>query len=379
MDATEEIVDLDAVAMQAWKTKGIEATRKEVEDRLMAARRSRIEAYGKEGRKAYAWGYLIRKTLLTPVGNLGPIRIPRIRLDGREIRLIPRQVRRIRPLDLLTGEATLGGISQRRMSGWLFRANGQRLSAATVGKIVQELGDEVAWRRSAPLRSDEYAAVAVDGIFGRYRGAGEALLSVAVGVRFDGTFDVLDWQSGQSESAALQEALLNRLYRRGLKELKLIVGDGAGALKSAKQIVYPMAEFQLCLWHLGRTLKSGLALDCQERFRRDFWEVYNGLDRKEVRQRARRFIHRWENTAARSIETFRAHFDETMGYLQFDQRWRHRVRTVNLAEGFFGNFRRFFNRFPGFQDEEHLSRSMGLYLLGAKPERWISHGMLRVA
>jgi len=107
--------------------------------------------------------------------------------------------------------------------------------------------------------------------------------------------------------------------------------------------------------------------------------VYNGLDRREVRSRARRFVRRWKSIAHQSIETFRAHFEQTLGYLQFPADWRHRVRTVNLAEGFFRNFRRFFNRFPGFQDEAHLSRSMGLYLLGAKPERWFSHGMIRVA
>lgn len=379
MDTTEQIVDMDMVTMQAWKTKGMEATRKEVEERLLEARRTMRQRLRGEGLRAYAWGYLTRKTLLTPVGNLGPIRIPRLRVEGREIRLMPRQVRRIRRLDLVTAEATIGGISQRRMSGWLYRANGQRLSAATVGRIVQGLGQEVIWQRSAPLTSGEYPAVAVDGIFGRYRNAGEAVLSVAVGVRWDGTFDVLDWQAGQSESAALLQTLLHRLYQRGLKSLRLLVGDGAGALKAAQEIVYPAADFQRCLWHLGRTLRGGLPMDSQERFRRDFWEVYNGLDRREVRSRARRFVRRWEEVCPRSTAAFQAHFEQTLGYLPFPRAWRHRVRTVNLAEGFFRNFRRFFNRFPGFQDEEHLSRSMGLYLLGAKPERWWLPGMLQVA
>lgn len=379
MDTTESIVDLDGMVMQAWKTDGIEATRRKVEARLIEERQKRLGRYRLEGRKAYAWGYLRRKTLLTPVGDLGPIRIPRLRVEGREVRLIPRYRRRIRPLDLLTAEATIGGISQRRMSGWLFRSNGERLSAATVGRIVLELAEEVEARRCIRLDPNEYPAVAVDGIYGRYRCASEAVLAVAMGVRWDGTFDVLDWQAGQSESAALLEGLLDRLYRRGLTSLKLLVADGAGALQSAKEIVYPEADFQLCLWHLGRTLKSGLAMDDQRRFTRDYWEVYNGLDRREVHARARRFVRRWAPIAPRNIETFRAHFEQTLGYLQFPIEWRHRVRTVNLAEGFFRNFRRFFNRFPGFQDEAHLSRSIGLYLLGAKPERWFSHGMTRVA
>jgi len=367
------------MVMQAWKTDGIEATRRKVEARLMEERQARLARYRLQGRKAYAWGYLRRKTLLTPVGDLGPIRIPRLRVEGHEVRLIPRHVRRIRPLDLLTAEATIGGISRRRMSGWLFRANGERLSAATIGRIVFDLAQEAETQRYIRLDPNEYPAVAVDGLYGRYRCASEAVLVVAMGVRWDGTFEVLDWQAGQSESADLLEGLLDRLYRRGLTSLKLLVGDGAGALQAAREIVYPGADFQLCLWHLGRTLKRGLAMAEQRRFTRDYWEVYNGLDRREVRSRARRFVRRWKSIAHQGIETFRAHFEQTLGYLQFPPQWRHRVRTVNLAEGFFRNFRRFFNRFPGFQDEAHLSRSMGLYLLGAKPERWFSHGMIRVA
>ena len=379
MDTTENIVDLDGMVMQAWKADGIAATRRKVEARLVEERQKRLAQYRCEGRKAYAWGYLRRKTLLTPVGNLGPVRIPRLRVEGREVRLIPRYRRRIRPLDVLTAEATIGGISQRRMSGWLLRANGERLSAATVGRIVCHLGKDVEAARRRELFPGEYPAVAVDGIYGRYRRASEAVLAVAMGVRWDGTFDVLDWQAGQSESAALLEGLLDRLYHRGLTRLKLLVGDGAGALQAAREVVYPDSDFQLCLWHLGRTLRGGLPRAEQRHFTRDYWEVYNGLDRREVRRRARRFMRRWVPDAPAKIETFRAHFEQTLGYLQFPVRWRHRVRTVNLAEGFFRNFRRFFNRFPGFHDEAHLSRTMGLYLLGAKPERWSVHRRLRVA
>ena len=52
MDTTEAI---DVVVMQAWKSDGIEATRRKVEERLVDERRRRIEHYRAEGRKAYAW------------------------------------------------------------------------------------------------------------------------------------------------------------------------------------------------------------------------------------------------------------------------------------------------------------------------------------
>lgn len=366
---TEAIVDIDEVVTQAWKSKGIATTRREVEEKLAAARRAALGRFKREGRYAVAWGWTTRKTLQTPVGDLGPIRIPRMRVDGREVRLMPRQVRRIASLDRLVAEATIGGIAQRRMGRWLRHSSAQSMSAATVGRIVLGMSEEVRACRERALSADAFEAVAVDGVYGRYRGRGEAALVVAMGVRWDGSFDVVDWEAAESESGEVLERLLTRVWERGLTGVRLVVGDGAAAVRSAQELVYPQAAFQLCLWHFARTLRSHVSPSERRRFSRDFWEVYNALDRAELGARVRRFKRLWRRRAPEAIAQFEARTAETIGFMMFPQRWRHRVRTVNLAEGFFRNFRRFFNRFPGFQDEEHLSRAMGLYLLGAAPER----------
>ncbi len=46
--------------------------------------------------------------------------------------------------------------------------------------------------------------------------------------------------------------------------------------------------------------------------------------------------------------------------------WSYRLKTTNLAEGFFRNLRRFLGRFPGLVSPEHAQRALGLYLLGAE-------------
>jgi len=348
----------------------LSATRLEVERLLREAREREVSRLRRAGRRALCWGYARRSELQTPVGNIGPIRIPRMRVDGEEVRLIPRQVRRIRSLEDLTGEATIAGISQRRMGTWLRRATDQSMSAATVGRITLELGREVLEQRARPLGVDEYAALAVDGVYGKYRGRGDAVLAIAMGVRWDGTFDAVDWETGQTESASVYEHLLGRIESRGARNVWAVVGDGAGGVPSAQEMVYPQAQYQLCLWHLSRVLLTSVPKCHRRAFSRDFWEVYNGLDPEEVQERTRAFRKRWRRRAPGAITTFDRNYEHTLWYLMFSPEWRHRVRTVNLAEGFFRNFRRFFNRFPGFNDEEHLSRVIGLYLLGSRPERW---------
>ena len=373
------IVDLDEVVTQAQEQAGVPATRQAVEAKLCEARERLQRRLLAEGRRAQKWGYTTRKSLLTPYGDLGPIRIPRLRVDGKEVRLLPRQVRRVGSFDDLTAEAALGGISQRRTGGFLGRATGQPLSATTVGRIVADLGAAAEARRHAPLRPGAHVALVTDAVWGSYRGAGDAALLVGIGVRDDGSFEVLDWEADVSESTAAYTRLFTRLEARGLREPGLIVGDGAAAIPSARDWVYPSAGFQLCLWHWWRTLRPLVYPDKQRRFSRDFWEVYDGLDAAEVRARASRFRRRWRRSGdLAAVAAFDKRFEETLGFLDYPEAWRHRLRTVNLAEGFFRNLRRFLCRWPGFKDAAHLSQVLGLYLLSAEPER-IRRLRLRVA
>lgn len=379
MDATEEIVELDGVVMQAWRRRGIDAMRQEVERQLVAARARRVAGLRRQGRQAYCWGYAKRKTLLTPVGELGPLRVPRMRVDGRELRLIARQVRRVRAFDDLLAEATIGGLSQRRASGWMDRGLGVGVCAATVGRVVRDLGEDVIRRRWRPLDPDEYLALVVDGIYRRYRGGGPAVLLTGLGVRCDGSFDVLDWEPGATESLEVAAALFTRLQRRGWRAPELLVADAAGAVAAARELVFPGTLLQPCLWHWSRVLGALVPLVHRRAFYRDFWEVYNGLDIREVADRAATFRRHWRALAGAAVASFEAQFARTLGFLHYPATWRHRLRTVNLAEGFFRNFRRFFNRFPGFGDERHLARCLGLYLLAVRPERWQSASRRRIA
>lgn len=379
MDTTEAIVELDVAVRQAWKEDGIPATRRGLEALLRERRKELIARYRQQGKYAVAWGYYERRSLQTPVGDLGPLRIPRLRVDGQEVRLVPRQVRRIESLDQMTAEATISGISQRRMGGWLRRASDQSMSAATVGRIVLGLTRETQALRERPIRDGEFAALALDGVWGRYRGAGPGVMAVGVGVRWDGTFDPLDWEAAHAETEDLYEQLLSRLWQRGLKTLCVLTGDGAGAIEAAGQMVYPEAEFQLCLWHWERSLRALVEPGQRRRFRRDFWEVYGGLDLAEVERRARRFCRVWKGKAPQMVVAFQQTYPQTLAHLMLPQSWRHRLRTVNLAEGFFRNFGRFFSRFPGVKDEEHFVRVMGLYVLGTRPYEWRWEKLRRAA
>lgn len=371
-----ERVSLAGLVNQGWQQvqqQVMELVKRTIEGLLEAERDQRITARRAAGEKVYRWGYTVRKCWQTLWGRIEQVRVPRLRRAGREeIGLLEKYQRHA--LDEVLFALTVGGLSQHKVVVWLRQFTGGVLSPATLGAVLRQAQGEIAQRRSAPLAGSEYVAVVVDGIYLRYRrqAAGSprgGVLLVAVGVRPNGSFAVLDWLAAPAETTAAYETLFTRLWRRGLESVQLIVSDGDAAVTSAMATVYPAAAHQLCLAHWFRHLEAltpRLAWPQRRKIRREFWHLWEALDAQELRRWARCFCARWRWYAPQMVEKFRDELHRVTAYLRFPARWRHRLRTSNLAEGFFRHLRRYLSRFPGCVDAAHSEQVLGCFLLAAE-------------
>lgn len=369
-----ERVSLESLMNQGWQQvqqQVLELVKRSIEGLLEAERDQRIAVRRAAGEKVYRWGYTVRKCWQTLWGRLEQVRVPRLR--GREeIGLLEKYQRHA--LDQVLFALTVGGLSQRKVVAWLRQFTGGVLSPATLGAVLRQAQSEIVERRAAPLRNGEYVAMVVDGIYLRYRrGAATAprtgVLLVAVGVRPNGSFAVLDWLAAPAETTTAYEALFTRLWQRGLEQVRLIVSDGEAAVTSAMATVYPGADHQLCLAHWFRNLQAltpALPWPQRRRFRREFWHLWEALEEHELQRWARRFCARWRWHAPEMVEKFRAELHRVLAYLRFPAPWRHRLRTSNLAEGFFRHLRRYLSRFPGCVDAAHSEHVLGCFLLAAE-------------
>lgn len=270
------------VIEQGWKQlQGgfLEQLKKTIEG-LLAAERDRRVAEGRErGEKVYRWGFTVRKCWQTAWGVLQQVRVPRLR--GREeIGLLEKYQRHA--LQEVLFALAVGGLSQRKVVSWVRRFLGGQLSPASIGAVLRQAQEQIQGRREQRLRSGSYRALAVDGIYLRYRrsaqsGARKGVLLVVVGVREGGGFEVLEWMAAEAESSQAYEELFTRLWRRGLEQVELVISDGAEGAASAAAVVYPAAAHQLCLAHWFRNLE-GLTPRLQwwqrRKFRREFWWIF---------------------------------------------------------------------------------------------------------
>ncbi|MBI1941430.1 MAG: transposase [Acidobacteria bacterium] len=342
-----------------------------IEGLLEAERDRRIVELRQQGEKVYRWGYTIRKCWQTLWGALEQVRVPRLR--GRaEVGLLERYQRHA--LEGVLFALTVGGLSQRKVVAWVRRFLGGRLSPATIGAVLAQAQQDVERRRQVPLHRRSYVALVVDGVYLRYRrcfddGPRQGVLLIAVGVRADGSFQVLDWLAAPSETAAAYEQLFMRLFQRGLDEVALMVSDGAEAITAAAAMVYPGSAHQLCLVHWFRLLEDltpPLDQARRRKFRREFWWLWEADDESQLRRWAASFCRRWRFWAPQMVEKFQAELHRVVAYLHWPVRWRHRLRTTNLAEGFFRHLRKYLGRFPGCVDPAHSEHILGCFILACE-------------
>ena len=319
------------------------------------------------------WGYRVRKAIWTRWGVIDQVRVPRIRNVslGREIRLLSDEyVRYAGDIGFLLFWGYLGGLPLRRLRVWLRSWFGQTLAVGTISRIVRSVWRGFEEMRNRDLSGCAYAALVLDGVWIRVRKQGRRVLLVAIGVDWQGRYEVLDWACAREESGDAWLRLLRRLQERGLRDVEVIVSDGAEGIASAVRWAFPRVRHQACLWHFAGEVRRRVPAPERDRFMRGFWRLFDSESREEALQSFKELCREWQDGAAEALAHIRANWPRLVVFYRFPERWRHRVRTVNLAEGIFKRARVFFRRYPGWESEDHAMQAFAMFLLGSTAYRY---------
>ena len=80
----------------------------------------------------------------------------------------------------------------------------------------------------------------------------------------------------------------------------------------------------------------------QRRFeiQQDAYEIYRAQSWIEARQRLKAFVKKWQNLEPKAVEIFQRDIELTFTFYQFEAELHPRIRTSNLLERLFEEFRR---------------------------------------
>jgi putative transposase len=330
--------DLEGRTKLAWKHL-FEAESERLRDRYAV-----LDSYERGPRRPsqYRNGYYERD-FVTRFGTLR-LRIARARDRSFLPAAIEKFQRRAPELALLIREAFLRGISTRQLGRVVATLTGETVSAQTVSNLTRDLDHAVKQFHQAALK-DEWAYLFLDGVNLKVRRpAGRQCVQMlaAYGVRQDGTRQLLGFLRTRGESQAHWEALLNDLYRRGLKgdKLLLVVTDGCPGLAAAIQTVFPRAAHQRCWVHKMRNILEKVRKRDYDAVKADAQAIYLADGRRQAVAAARAFCRRWRSEYSSVVKQLERDLPELLAFFRFPKHLWRKLRTTNIIERCFVEVRR---------------------------------------
>jgi putative transposase len=330
--------DLEAKTRLAWK-QFLEAESERMRHLYMG-----YESYERGPRQAagYRNGYYERD-FVTRFGTLR-LRIARTRDKSFLPAGLDKFQRRAPEVAMLIREAFLRGISTRQVGRVVATLTGETVSAQTVSNLTRDLDHAVQQFHQARL-NDEWAYLFLDGVNLKVRrpaGRQCVQMLVAYGVRPDGTRQLLGFLRAKGEGQAHWEALLNDLYRRGLKgdKLLLVVTDGCPGLAAAIQTVYPRAAHQRCWVHKMRNILEKVRKRDYDAVKLDAQAIYLAKGRRQAEAAARAFCRRWRQHYPTVVRQLERDLPELLAFFAFPRHLWRKLRTTNIIERCFVEVRR---------------------------------------
>ncbi|WP_318219416.1 IS256 family transposase [Streptomyces sp. SCL15-6] len=217
-----------------------------------------------------------------------------------------------------------------------FLGSAAGLSPATVTRLTKQWSDDHATFQDRDLSGSDYAYVWADGVHPKVRlGQARSSVLVLMGVRTDGSKELIALAEGLRESTESWADLLRDCRRRGMRDPELVVGDGSMGLWRALAEVFPQARHQRCWVHKTRNVVNALPKSAQPGAKKALQEIYNAEDRDHAEKAVKDFGRVYGAKWPKAVKKITDDVDELLAFYDFPaEHWVH-LRTTNPIESTF--------------------------------------------
>ncbi|WP_078917136.1 IS256 family transposase [Streptomyces sp. NRRL S-813] len=221
-----------------------------------------------------------------------------------------------------------------------FLGSSAGLSRATVTRLTGQWQADHKAFGERDLSATDYVYVWADGIHLRIRLAeGKSCVLVVMGVRADGTKELIAMADGYRESAESWAGLLRDCARRGMRAPVLAVGDGALGFWKALAEVFPEARHQRCWVHKTANVLNAIPKSAQPSARKALQDIYNAEDREHAVKAVAAFEKTYGAKWLKAVKKITDDIDELLAFYDFPaEHWVH-LRTTNPIESTFATVR----------------------------------------
>lgn len=286
-------------------------------------------------------GKAAERSLMTGAGSLA-IRAPRVndRRDGHRFSsyILPRYARRSPKVADVLPVLYLRGLSTGDFAPALeeFFGSDAGLSATSIGRLLETWSDEYTAFESRDLSGNDYVYVWADGVHFRIRLEEDRLCClVVVGVRADGTKELLACSDGYRESTESWAGVLRDLKNRGMTAPMVAVGDGALGFWAALGEVFPATVEQRCWVHKTANILDALPKRLHRQAKAAIHEIYQAETRTDADAAIDDFVRVYADKYPKAVAKLVKDRDVLLTFYNFPAaHWVH-LRTTNPIESTF--------------------------------------------
>ncbi|MFH9970012.1 IS256 family transposase [Streptomyces mirabilis] len=221
-----------------------------------------------------------------------------------------------------------------------FLGSAAGLSPATVTRLTQQWQADHAAFMDRDLAEVDYVYVWADGIHLNVRlEEAKACVLVLIGVRADGSKELVALKDGYRESGESWADLMRDCARRGMRAPVLAVGDGALGFWKALAEVFPETREQRCWVHKTANVLDSLPKSAQPGAKKAIQDIYNAEDRDHAEAAIKTFAQLYGAKFPKAVKKITDDQEELLAFFNFPaEHWIH-LRTTNPIESTFATVR----------------------------------------
>lgn len=311
-----------------------------------------------------------RKKLKGDFGEVD-IEVPRDRAGTFEPKIIGKHQRRFTGFDDKILSMYARGMTTREIQGHLLEIYEVDVSATLISEVTDAVIEELRQWQGRPLER-LYPIVYFDALFVKMRHEGRVenrAVYVAVGIRMDGTREVLGLWTANTEGAKFWLTVMTDLRNRGLLDIFIACVDGLKGFPEAIESIYPKALVQLCMVHMVRNSLNYVGWRDRKAVAKDLKEVYSAATAEVAEQELVRFADKWDKQYATISAQWKRHWSHVTPFFAFPPEVRKIMYTTNTVESLNRAFRKIIKNRGAFPSEEAALKLLYLTMTKAVA-RW---------
>jgi putative transposase len=329
-------------------------------DQHLASERS--EASGSEPRN-HRNGHS-RKTVLTGTGKL-ELQVPRDRQASFEPQLIAKYRRRFPDFDDKVVSLYARGMTVREIQGHLRELYGIDVSPDLISVVTDAVLEQVAEWQNRPLDA-LYALVFFDALRVKIRDEGTVrnkAVYLALGVRPDGSKEILGLWIEQTEGAKFWLRVMNELRNRGVADVLIAIVDGLKGFPEAINAVFPEAQVQTCIVHLIRHSLAFASWKERREVAAALKPIYRAATAEQARQQLDEFAAGfWGKRYPAIAPAWLRQWEQVVPFFAYPLEVRKIIYTTNAIESLHSRLRKAVRVRGHFPNDEAASKLLFLVL-----------------